>query len=65
VLPKPPKSDEFVTSGEVAQMFGVSLSAVAAWSDQGLLPSIRTAGGHRRYRREDVDAFMRKIQEAS
>ena len=48
-----------MSSGDVARQLGVHGQTVARWADEGLLPSIRTAGGHRRYRREDVLEFMR------
>lgn len=44
---------------EVARLAGVGPTAVKRWTDDGLLPCVRTAGGHRRFRRVDVDAFLR------
>ena len=38
-----------------ARRLGVSSYTVRRWTESGLLPCIRTAGGHRRIRREDVD----------
>jgi excisionase family DNA binding protein len=43
-----------LTSKEVARLLGVSEASVKRWADGGLLPSERTAGGHRRFRPEDV-----------
>lgn len=40
---------------EVAALFGVTSSAVAAWADDGKLEVRRTPGGQRRYVRADVD----------
>nr|WP_212763448.1 BldC family transcriptional regulator [Gordonia araii] len=39
---------------DVAAMFSVNPKTVARWSSAGLLQSIRTPGGHRRYRETDV-----------
>ena len=39
-------------------MFGASTSAVVQWAEEGKLAYFRTPGGHRRFRREDVDAFI-------
>jgi excisionase family DNA binding protein len=47
-----------LTSAEVARLTGVGPTAVKRWADSGTLPCIRTAGGHRRFRREDVDRFL-------
>ncbi len=38
-----------------ARRLGVSTDTIRRWTDAGFLPCIRTAGGHRRMRREDVD----------
>ena len=40
-------------------MLGVSEASVKRWADSGLLPSEKTAGGHRRFRPEDVAAARR------
>jgi MerR family transcriptional regulator, light-induced transcriptional regulator len=38
---------------------GVSEASVKRWADGGLLPALKTAGGHRRFRPEDIAAFRR------
>lgn len=43
---------------DVAAMFSVNPKTVARWSSSGLLQSIRTPGGHRRYRETDVVALL-------
>ncbi|HEX8720836.1 MAG TPA: cobalamin-dependent protein [Pyrinomonadaceae bacterium] len=48
-----------MTSKEVARALGVSEASVKRWADGGLLPMERTAGGHRRFRPEDVAAVRR------
>ena len=40
-------------------MLGVSEASVKRWADSGLLPMEKTAGGHRRFRPEDVAAARR------
>jgi excisionase family DNA binding protein len=35
-------------------MFGVDPKTVTRWADAGHVRSLRTAGGHRRFRRADV-----------
>jgi excisionase family DNA binding protein len=50
--------DEFLTTAEVAAVFRVDRNTVLRWAGAGALPSSRTPGGHRRYRRADVLAYM-------
>lgn len=47
-----------LTSGQVAKLFNVHPTTVMDWADKGLLPAFRTPGGQRRFRREDIDAFL-------
>lgn len=51
-------------ASEVAEMFSVDPSTVNRWADEGKLPCFRTPGGHRRFRREDVDAFIAATEPA-
>lgn len=48
-----------LTSRQSARLLGASEASVKRWADAGLLSSFRTAGGHRRFRPEDVAAFGR------
>lgn len=48
-----------MTSGQVARLFGVATETVIRWADEGKLAHFRTPGGQRRYRREDVETFLR------
>lgn len=50
---------ELVTPKQVAQAIGVSESSVKRWCDQGLIPTIRTAGGHRRLPINAVLSYLR------
>jgi excisionase family DNA binding protein len=43
--------------GEVAAMFGVTVKTLQRWDRAGKLQSIRTLGGHRRYRKSEVLAL--------
>ncbi|HET8653602.1 MAG TPA: response regulator [Gaiellaceae bacterium] len=49
---------EWLTLGQAATFLGVAQSTIRKWSDQGRLPAFYTPGGHRRYRRRDLDAFV-------
>ena len=45
--------------GDAAAELGVSLNTLRRWSDAGKLTVYRSPGGHRRYRRADVEALLR------
>ncbi|MGH9367359.1 MAG: MerR family DNA-binding transcriptional regulator [Thermoanaerobaculia bacterium] len=45
---------EFLSRGQVAQLFGVSVSTVTRWARLGLLPVFRTPGGHYRFPAEET-----------
>lgn len=47
---------------EVADMFRVDVTTVAKWADKGILQVVRTAGGHRRYIKKDVDELRYSSQ---
>jgi excisionase family DNA binding protein len=47
-------SDRLLTSGEVADVFRVDAKTVTRWAKAGRIGSIRTPGGHRRYRESEV-----------
>lgn len=52
-----------LTSREAARFLGVSEASVKRWADSGLIPAEKTAGGHRRFRPEDVSVWRRdKLQ---
>jgi excisionase family DNA binding protein len=51
--------DDLIGTAEVARLSGVGPTAVKRWADEGLLPSTRTAGGHRRFARSEVERFLR------
>jgi len=53
------ESGEFLTTQEVAHRAGVGATAVKRWTDAGLLACVRTAGGHRRFARTEVERFLR------
>jgi excisionase family DNA binding protein len=54
-----PVSDpEWLTLGQAAKYLGVAQSTIRKWSDQGRVPAFYTPGGHRRYRRRDLDTFL-------
>ncbi len=56
-----PTSDpDWLTLGQAAKYLGVAQSTIRKWSDQGRVPAFYTPGGHRRYRRPDLDNFLNR-----
>jgi excisionase family DNA binding protein len=49
---------EWLTLGQAATYLGVAQSTIRKWSDSGRLPAFYTPGGHRRFRRGDLDQFL-------
>ncbi len=56
-------TEEWLSLSEVASMLGVHPSTVRNWSDQGHLPAHRTQGGHRRFRRREVELWIQSHRE--
>lgn len=54
-------TDPLLTPAEVASMFRVDPKTVTRWAKSGKLTSIRTLGGHRRYREAEVKALLAGI----
>ena len=53
-----PETEALLTPAEVATMFRVDPKTVTRWAKAGKLPSIRTLGGHRRYRESEVRQLL-------
>jgi excisionase family DNA binding protein len=51
---------EWLTLGQAARFLGVAQSTIRKWSDQGRVPAFYTPGGHRRYRRGDLQRFLER-----
>ena len=49
---------EWMTLGQAAKYLGVAQSTMRKWSDVGRISAFYTPGGHRRYRRADLDQFL-------
>jgi excisionase family DNA binding protein len=50
--------DRLLTSGEVADLFRVDPKTVTRWAAAGRIGSVRTPGGHRRYRESEVRPLL-------
>ena len=49
---------EWLTLGQAARFLGVAQSTIRKWSDQNRVPAFYTPGGHRRFRRADLETFL-------
>ena len=47
----------YLTPNQVAEMLMVSPSAIRSWTEKGELKAMVTAGGHRRFKLDDIKAF--------
>jgi len=55
--------EEWLSLREAAEMLGMHPATVRLWADRNELPSLRTSGGHRRFRRADLEARLRQASE--
>ena len=55
--------EEWLSLRQVADMLGIHPATVRLWADRNELPSRRTNGGHRRFRRADIEARLRQEAE--
>ena len=51
-------SQVLMTPAEVASLFRVDPKTVTRWADAGKLTAVRTLGGHRRYRQDEVQNLL-------
>ncbi|RCW46884.1 excisionase family DNA binding protein [Halopolyspora algeriensis] len=53
--------DKLLTPGEVAALFRVDPKTVTRWAAAGRIGSIRTPGGHRRFRESEVRTLLAQL----
>jgi excisionase family DNA binding protein len=51
--------DRLLTPAEVATLFRVDPKTVTRWANTGRIKSVRTPGGHRRFRESDIRDILR------
>ena len=51
-------AEKLLTPGEVAELFKVNPKTVTRWARAGKITAIRTIGGHRRFRADEVRSFL-------
>jgi excisionase family DNA binding protein len=54
--------DGLLTPAEVAALFRVDPKTVTRWAIAGKLTSLRTLGGHRRYRESEIRKLLDRPQ---
>ena len=64
-MPEDTQPDALLTPAEVAALFRVNPKTVTRWAASGRITSIRTPGGHRRFRESEVRALLRGDGEPS
>lgn len=50
--------DELLKLDDVARIFQVSKGTIRAWTNSGKLACVRTPGGQRRFRQDDVQRIL-------
>jgi excisionase family DNA binding protein len=53
---------DWLELGKAADLLGIHFTTLRRWADAGEVPCIRTPGGHRRFQRADLEAFLAKLQ---
>jgi excisionase family DNA binding protein len=52
-----------LSTSQAARELGVSLGTVRRWSDLGYLRAYRTPGGQRRFNAEQIESFVRSLEQ--
>ncbi len=55
-------SAEYLTPGQAASLLHVSPKTLNRWAHEGRVPCIVTLGGHRRFRRDQIEAIAGRMQ---
>lgn len=59
--PRQNGQEQLLTPGEVATLFRVDPKTVTRWATAGRIGSIRTPGGHRRFRESEVRTLLAEL----
>jgi excisionase family DNA binding protein len=55
----------YLRTAQVAELLQVSPKTVSRWAQEGMLPHVRTLGGHRRYPDQEIRALLETLSEPS
>ena len=61
----PSSQENLLTPSEVAALFRVDPKTVTRWAKAGKLTSIKTLGGHRRYKESEVKSLLKSTTSAT
>ncbi len=53
---------DYLSPGEAAHFLRISPKTISRWADAGWIPVTVTLGGHRRFRREDVEDVAERMR---
>jgi excisionase family DNA binding protein len=53
---------ELLTPAQVAEMFKVNPKTVTRWARAGKISAIRTLGGHRRFRADEIRSLLDSLE---
>lgn len=53
--------ETLLSTAEAARLAGVGTTSVKRWADEGVLPCLKTAGGHRRFAKTELERFLRDV----
>ena len=63
-LPQPTEP-RYLRTAQVAELLQVSPKTVSRWAQEGMLPYVRTLGGHRRYPDREIRVLLETLSEPS
>ena len=55
--------NELLSQSEVAVMFRVNPKTVTRWARAGKISAVRTLGGHRRFRADEIRRFLAEVED--
>ena len=61
----PVDQSQWLSLGEASEVLGVHFSTLRRWADAGTVPCFRTPGGHRRFRKADLEIWMAGMRAAA
>jgi excisionase family DNA binding protein len=56
---------QWLSLSEASKLLGVHFTTLRRWADAGTVPCFRTPGGHRRFRKPDLELWMEGTQSAT
>jgi len=58
-----PTSAEYLTPGQAANLLHVSPKTLNRWAHEGRIPCILTLGGHRRFRKDQIEEIAARMEQ--